>query len=81
MKKICPNVKGISQFGVLSSPFSLRNWCAVLCAVLSCFSRVRLFATLWTVTRQALLSMEILQAKMLEWVAMPSSRGSSQPRD
>ena len=23
----------------------------------------------------------ILQARMLEWVAMPSSRGSSQPRD
>ena len=23
----------------------------------------------------------ILQAKILEWVAMPSSRGSSQPRD
>ena len=23
----------------------------------------------------------ILQAKMLEWVAIPSSRGSSQPRD
>ena len=27
------------------------------------------------------LSMEILQARILEWVAMPSSRGSSQPRD
>ena len=24
---------------------------------------------------------EILQARMLEWVVMPSSRGSSQPRD
>ena len=24
---------------------------------------------------------EIFQAKILEWVAMPSSRGSSQPRD
>ena len=24
---------------------------------------------------------EILQAKILEWVAVPSSRGSSQPRD
>ena len=23
----------------------------------------------------------ILQARILEWVAMPSSRGSSQPRD
>ena len=27
--------------------------------------------------RQAPLSMGILQAKLLEWVAMPSSRGSS----
>ena len=37
--------------------------------------------TLWTVALQAPLSMEILQARILEWVAMPSSRGSSQPRD
>ena len=37
--------------------------------------------TLWTVARQAPLSMGILQARLLEWVAMPSSRGSSQPRD
>ena len=26
-------------------------------------------------------SMGILQARILEWVAMPSSKGSSQPRD
>ena len=32
-------------------------------------------------SRQASLSMEILQARILQWVAMPSSRGSSQPRD
>ena len=25
--------------------------------------------------------MEILQARILEWVAFPSSRGSSQPKD
>ena len=29
----------------------------------------------WTVAHQAPLSMEILQARILEWVAMPSSRG------
>ena len=29
---------------------------------------------------QAPLSMEILQARILEWVAMPSSRGPFQPR-
>ena len=33
------------------------------------------------VTCKAPLSMGILQAKILEWVAIPSSRGSSQPRD
>ena len=54
--------------------------CACAC-VLSCFSRVRLFANLWTVAHQALLSRRILQARILEWVATLSSRGSSQPRD
>ena len=34
--------------------------------------------TPWTVASQASLSMGILQARILEWVAMPSSRGSSQ---
>ena len=33
------------------------------------------------VQAQAPLSMQILQARILEWVAMPSSRGSSQPKD
>ena len=55
-----------------------------LCArarVLSCFSHVKLFVTSWTIACQAPLSMGILQARVLEWVAMPSSRGSPQPRD
>ena len=38
-------------------------------------SRVWLFATPWTVTRQVPL------ARILEWVAIPFSRGSSWPRD
>ena len=41
---------------------------------------VRLFATPWAVPRQAPLSMGILQARTLAWVALPSSSGSSQPR-
>ena len=54
----------------------------MLCyAVLSHFSCVRLFATLWTVACQAPLSMGILPARILEWVAIPSFRGFSQPRD
>ena len=50
------------------------------CAVLI-HSVVSNSATPWTVARQALLSMEILQARILEWVAMLSSRGSSQPKN
>ena len=45
--------------------------------LLSLFSHVQFFATLWTVAHQASLSMRILQARVLEWVAMPFSRGSS----
>ena len=36
---------------------------------------------LWTIAHQAPLSMGIHQARTLEWATMPSSRGSSQPRD
>ena len=39
------------------------------------------FATWWTEAHQAPLSMGILQARILEWVAISYSRGSSQPRD
>ena len=35
----------------------------------------------WTVAHQAPLSLGILQAGLLEWVAMPFFRGSSQTRD
>ena len=48
--------------------------------MLSHFSRVWLFVTLWTITCQGSSVHGILQAKILEWVAMPSSRGSSWPR-
>ena len=44
-------------------------------------NHVRLFATPWTIARQAPVSMGILQARILEWIAMLSSRGSSQPKD
>ena len=52
--------------------------CAVL--LLSC-SVMSDSTTLRTAARQAPLSMRILQARILEWVAMSSSRGSSPPRD
>ena len=41
----------------------------------------RLFVTTWTVARQAPLSMGIFPARILEWGAMPATRGSSQARD
>ena len=53
--------------------------CAMI--MISHFSCIQPFVTPWTVACQAPLSMGILQARMLEWAAMPSSRGSSQPRD
>ena len=52
-----------------------------LACLLSHFSHVRLFAILWTVAHQASLSHRILQARILEQVALPSSRRSSPPRD
>ena len=52
--------------------------CAVLCLVAqSCPTS----CDPMDCTHQAPLSMGILQARILEWVAIPSSRGSSQPRD
>ena len=38
-------------------------------------SRVQLFVTPWTVPHQVPPSMGILQARILEWIAMPFSRG------
>ena len=43
--------------------------CPTLCDPMNC------------IAHQAPLSMGILQARILEWVAMPSSRASSRPRD
>ena len=45
-----------------------------VCMLPSHFSRVRLFVALWSLTDSS--SHEILQV-IPEWVAMPSSRGSS----
>ena len=49
--------------------------------VLSRLTRVRLFATLWTVARPGSSVLGILQARILERVASSFSRGSSRPRD
>ena len=60
--------------------FSEEPWLMLL-LLFSRFSHVRLCGTQWTAAHQAPLSRGILQARTLEQAAMPSSRGSSQPRD
>ena len=60
----------------LVSP-SLHSWRSVSDTLEIC---VRLFATPWAVACQVPLFMGILEARILEWIAMPSSRGSSQLR-
>ena len=62
-----------SSHGILTTITS-----GMLCQVASVVSYS---VTPWTVACQAPLPMGILQARILEWVAMPSSRGSSQSRD
>ena len=59
----------------------LLKYLSVCACMLSHFSCVWLSAVLWTVACQAPLSMGFSKARTLEWVAMPSSRGSSGPRD
>ena len=75
----CCSVQKMPMF----ASFSLkpRAGLLILMCVLGRFSQVLFFATLWTLASQALLTKGILQARILEWDAMPSSKRSSQPRD
>ena len=69
----------------------LRTYCAesfghkmVLCCVLRCAKSLQLCPTLQDPMDCSPLGSSvhgILQARILEWVALPSSRGSSRPRD
>ena len=76
-------------YSVIKSSFTALKYLCVLpvllfsscaCCVLGC-SVVSDSETPWTVACQAPLFMGTLQARILEWVAMPSSSGSCQPRD
>ena len=49
--------------------------------MLSCFSPVQLFVTLWSIACQAPLSMGFSRQEYWSGIAMPSSGGSSRPRD
>ena len=55
--------------------------CIYVCVCVCLLSCIQLFATPWTVACQAPLSIGILQTRILECVAISSSRGSSWPRD
>ena len=66
------------QLSWLSGSHGYMHACMCL---LSRFSPVWLFATLWTVASQASLSMGFFKPRILERVTMPTSRESSWPRD
>ena len=77
---ICPQFLAQSSW----DPWKKKDEISLLLPLLSCMkslSRVRLFATPWTVVLPGSSIHGILQARVLEWVAISFSRGSSQPRD
>ena len=62
--------------------YSLYMYIHIHAYVLSHLSLVQLIATPWTIYIPPSSSAHmILQVRILEWIAMPSSRGSSQPRN
>ena len=67
----------VSSRSETGSPLSHGHCPSVGSCFLTHFIRVLLFLTLWIAACQAPLSMGILQARRLEWVAMLSSRASS----
>ena len=67
----CPQRKGLGLPSALRLFCSLIYMCVCVCVPVQSLSHVRLFVTPWTVAHQAPLSMGILQARILEWVASP----------
>ena len=90
---ISPTILILHSSNVYSHPYHIKSQTAqeindisfirydMHACMLSHFSCVWLFATPWSIVLQAPLVHGILQARILEWVAMPFSRGSSPPRD
>ena len=78
---ICKNnLLGVhSVSGPVKAPKKMLAHCVPPCVHVCLFSCVWLFATPWTVANQALLFMGFFQARILEWVAMPSSRDLPDP--
>ena len=73
MFRITGILNGVMLLGWSESSFVFFH----VCVRAKSLSRVQLFAAPWTVTHQVTLVHGILQARILEWVAMPSSRGSN----
>ena len=67
------------NFSVTAINFSL-HWCHVYAMLSRSVMSDSLWPP-WMVSQEASLSLRILQTRVLEWVALPSSRRSSQPRD
>ena len=55
--------------------------CVRVCVHAKSFQSCLTFCDPMIVALQAPLSVEVIQARILEWVAKPSSRGSSRPRN
>ena len=75
VNSISPGILSVLLNAVTASLKAVSSTCAVFS-----HSVVSDSATPWTIAHQVPLFMEILQARTLEWVAMPSSRGSNQRR-
>ena len=75
------NFEGIGFVQFTSPPFDSVSSFVKGNLLFSLLSHVQLCVTTWIVALQVSLTMRILQAKILEWVAMAFSRGSSQFRD
>ena len=64
----------IKPYNLLTLRQSYNFVCVLSCSVVS-----DSFVTLWTVVCQAPMSMRFFQARILEWVAISSSRGLPDP--
>ena len=55
--------------------------CVCVCVYVQLLRCIQFFATTWAIAHQASLSMEFSMPRILEWVAISFSGGSSWPRD
>ena len=78
--KLCHNILSFNKTASPCLKDFLKSLMAMHAWMLSHFNHIRLFSTLWTIARQAPLSMGFSWQKILEWVVVPFSRRSSDPR-